>query len=201
MDKKYLHHLWTHIRPVKTWYLLALFLVSATVCVFALRSNNLTMAKLRDNVYQADKNSGNVEDTLQKLRSYVNAHMNTSLATGSDAVYPPIQLKYTYQRLQQAELEKVNGVNSQVYTDAQHYCEQLYPSSFSGGPRVPCIESYVSQHGTKAKAIPDSLYKFDFASPEWSPDLAGWSLFLSIVFLVLTIVRFGLGAWLKSVTK
>jgi hypothetical protein len=201
MNKKYLHHLWTHIRPIKTWYLLVLFMVCALVCVFALRSNNLTMAKLRDTVYQADKDNGDVEGALQKLRSYVNVHMNTSLSTGNSGVYPPVQLKYTYQRLQQAELEKVNGANSQIYTDAQHYCEQLYPGSFSGGPRVPCIENYVSQHGTKAKAIPDSLYKFDFASPEWSPDLAGWSLVLAIILLALAIIRFGLGKWLKAATR
>ena len=199
MYKKYLHHLWTRIRPIKTWYLAAAFVSAALICVFALRSNNLMMVKLRNDVYQADKDNGNVEASLQKLRAYVYGHMNTNLASGTDAVYPPIQLKYTYQRLQQAEVAKANAANSQVYTQAQHHCEQLYPDSFSGGPRVPCIETYVAQQGIKAKTVPDSLYKFDFVSPTWSPDLAGWSMAAGGIFLVLAALRFAFGRLIRAI--
>jgi hypothetical protein len=196
MNKRYLHHVWTRIRPVRTIYLIAACAVLAGVCVLALRRNYVTMTNLRSAVYQADQQNGNVEQALQKLRAHVSGHMNTSLAT-SDGVYPPIQLKYTYARLQQAEQDRVNGVNSQVYTDAQHYCEAKYPDSFSGGPRVPCIEQYVKDHGTTVRNIPDAMYKFDFASPSWSPDLAGWTLVLAVLFLVLAIVRFFAGLLLK----
>lgn len=199
MNKRYLHHLWTRIRPIKTWYLFAVFVVAGTVAVLALRNNYAVMVDLRESVYQADREAGDVEGALQKLRGHVHAHMNTSLSAGADAVYPPIQLKETYQRLVTAEKERVNASNSQVYTDAQTHCEKLHPGSFSGGPRVPCIEQYVKEHGTKAKVIPDALYKFDFASPSWSPDLAGWSLVLSILFAVLTVLRYLLGRWFKSV--
>jgi hypothetical protein len=201
MDKKYLYHLWKQIRPIKTWYLLAAFLVAGLVGAFALRNNNLTMVKLRNDVYQADKDNGDVEASLQALRSYVNSHMNTNLTGGTDAVYPPIQLKYTYQRLQQAELAKANSANSQIYTDAQHTCEQLYPGSVSGGPRVPCIENYVSQHDTKAKSIPDSIYKFDFVSPNWSPDFAGMSLVIAAFFLALALLRLVAGKVLRAYTR
>jgi hypothetical protein len=203
MYKKQLHHLWRRIRPIKTWYLFAAFLLCATVCAFTLRNNNLTMVSLRNQVYQADKDNADVEGALQKLRSYVNAHMNTNLSSGNESVYPPIQLKYTYERLQQAEQSKVTGSNDQVYSDAQHYCEQLYPGSFSGGPRVPCIEKYVTEHGSSAKAkdIPASLYKFDFVSPRWSPDLAGWTMALSILLLALTVLRFLLGRLLRALTR
>jgi hypothetical protein len=199
MNKRYLHHLWTRIRPIKTWYLLAAFAVCTVTCVFALRNNYATMTHLRDDVYQADKNNGDIEKSLQSLRAYVGSHMNTSLST-SDGVYPPIQLKYTFARLQQGEQDRVNTTNSQVYTQAQHTCEALYPSSFSGGPRVPCIEQYVKDHGTTAHNIPDAMYKFDFASPRWSPDFAGWMLAFSAVFLGLAVSRFLLGWWLKAVT-
>jgi len=127
--------------------------------------------------------------------------MNTTLDTGK-GIYPPIQLKYTYERLVRAEQERVAGPNSDTYTDAQKYCEKLNPSSFFGRERVPCIEQYIKDHPRgKARAIPDALYKFDFATPRWSPDLAGWSLVLSIVLLALTLLRFGLGRVLKNVGK
>jgi len=192
MNKRYLHHLWTRIRPIKTTYLVAAFIVFAGGAALALRHNYMQMTRLRSAVFVADQSGNGVEESLQKLRKYVGSHMNTNLAT-SDGVYPPIQLKYTYSRLQQAEQDRVNTTNSQIYTDAQHTCEAQYPGSFSGGPRVPCIEQYVKDHGTTARTIPDAMYKFNFASPTWSPDIAGWLLVLAVLSGVLAALRLGLG--------
>jgi hypothetical protein len=189
VDKRYLRHVWIKLRAVKVWYLLAVLLMSIAIFVVSMRSNNLTMVSLREEVYVADKNNGDVEGALQRLRAYVHGHMNTNLASDSSGVYPPIQLKYTYERLKKAEQERVNQANSQVYTDAQATCERQFPGSFSGGPRVPCIEKYVSEHGVKAKSIPDALYKFDFTSPTWSPDAAGFSLLVVVLFGLLTVLR------------
>jgi len=200
MDKRTLHHVWTRIRPLRTWYLFAAFLAFLAIHVAALRSNYEAMATYRDTVYRADKDGGDVEAALQKLRSYVGSHMNTNLDNGN-GVYPPIQLKYTYGRLVAAEQARVDTVNSKVYTDAQHHCEALYPGSFSGGPRVPCIEAYIKANGTSVQKIPDALYKFDFVTPAWSPDAAGWSRVFCAIFLLLAIVRFGLGRWLKNATR
>jgi hypothetical protein len=201
MHKRYLHHLWTVIRPIKTGYFLVAFIMTAAMCVLALRSNYQHMAELRTAVYVADEQNTNVESALQALRAYVNGHMNTSLTKGAGSVYPPIHLLHTYERLKKIEQERVNAVNSQVYTEAQRSCEQQYPGSFSGGPRVPCIEAYVKSHGTTARPIPQDLYKFSFASPSWSPDFAGWTLALSILLLVLTILRFLAGRLLKALSK
>lgn len=200
MDNKYLHHLWTKIRPIKTRYLLIACLVFALIGVVSLRQNNLKMVELRDKVYQADEKNGDVEGALQALRAHVYAHMNTGLSGGDTTVYPPIQLKHTYQRLVDAEQKKLSEANANVYSDAQAHCERLFPGSFSGGPRIPCIQEYVTTHGTdvQVKKIPDSLYKFDFVSPSWSPDLAGFSVLLAGVFGAATVVRFFLGRWLKA---
>lgn len=198
MDKKFLHHLWTRIRPVRTLYLFGVFLLMGTICVLALRDNYSKMVDLRESVYAADKSGVGVEEALQELRAHVNGHMNTSLTSGAESIYPPIHLKETYDRLKKAEQDRVNTVNSKVYTDAQAHCERLYPGSFSGGPRVPCIEQYVKQNGTTVQPIPDALYKFAFASPSWSPDLAGWTFVLTIVMFVLTIVRFLFGRLMKA---
>lgn len=193
MDKKTLHHFWLRIRPIKTWYLFAAFVLCAGLAAFALRQNYQTMDDLRVMVYEADQSGQGVEKALQDLRAHVNAHMNTSLTGGAEGIYPPIHLKHTYERLVQAEQDRVNTVNSKVYTDAQAHCERLHPSSFSGGPRVPCIEQYVKDHGTTVQNIPDALYKFDFASPRWSPDLAGWLLVAGGFLLVVTVGRFLVG--------
>lgn len=200
MNKRYLHHIWTRIRPVRTIYLIIAFIIGAGGTALALRHNYTQMTQLRSAVYQADQNGQGVEQALQNLRNYVNGHMNTDLTT-NDGVYPPIQLKYTYERLQQAERDRVEQTNSAVYTQAQSTCEAQYPGSFSGGPRVPCIEQYVKDHGTTAKTIPDAMYKFSFISPNWSPDLAGWLVAISAILAAAAILRFILGMWLKRATR
>lgn len=203
MDKKYWHHIWTtRVRPIKIWYLLALTAISCFVCVVALRNNNQTMGRLREEVYSADKNNNDVAKKLQELQLYVTSHMNTSLTAGNTSVYPPVQLKYTYQRLQDIEKEKAASANSALYSEAQAYCEAQNSSDFSGRNRVPCIEQYVTERGgAKPASIPDSMYKFNFASPRWSPDLAGWSLVVTVLLAALTLLRVLAGWALKRLTK
>jgi hypothetical protein len=174
----------------KTW--LYLFLATAIICVLALRHNNQTMANLRDDVYAADKSSGDVNTALNKLRAYVYAHMNTSLSSGGNNIKPPIQLKYTYQRLYDAQANQVQSANQQIYTDAELYCQSINKAYF-GTTRVPCVQNYVINHGIKAASIniPAGLYEFDFVSPAWSPDLAGFSLAASFIFLAAFLLRGG----------
>lgn len=175
---------------IEPWVFLAVAIVSGVICIFALRANNEHMAKLRNEVYSADQANGDVQGALNKLQAYVTAHMNTSLDTGNTAVYPPIQLKYTYDRLVQTQSDRLSQTNAQLYTEAQHYCEQQNSVDFSGHNRVPCIEQYVQSHGVSIAPIPDALYKFDFISPTWSPDLAGWSLLVLIGSVILCILTF-----------
>lgn len=201
MNKRKLRHYIKKLRPISPWYLLALCLVFSVVAIYALRNNNLTAIKLRNEVLKTDQQNGDVETVLRNLREYMYAHMNTDLSSGPNAIKPPIQLKYSYDRLVQAEQSKINASNSQIYNDAQKYCEQQIPTEFSGRGRVPCIQNYVSTHGVKEQSIPTSLYEFDFISPFWSPDLAGWSLIFAALLLALFVMRFLVDLWLKTELK
>lgn len=187
MDKRQLHHFWTRFRSIRPWYFLVLAIISGVVCIFALRANNEHMSKLRDAVYTADKNGSGVNEALQNLRNYVVTHMNTDLAAGPNAVHPPIQLKYTYDRLVQAANKNAQSSNANLYTDAQAYCEARIPTGFSGRYRESCINQYVTTHGAKPVSIPQNLYEFDFVAAKWSPDLAGWSVVLTFLFLLLAL--------------
>lgn len=187
MDKRRLHHFYTKTRWIRPWYFLILAGLSAAICVFALRANNQHMVDLRKTVYAADQNNGDVQGALRELQSYVTSHMNTDLTT-ANGVYPPIQLKYTYERLQAANNSDF-AKNSSLYNDAQKACEAQNSHDFSGRNRVPCIEQYVLSHTTaKPKQIPDALYKFSFVSPNWSPDLAGWSMVVALGLLGLFVI-------------
>ncbi len=174
---------WENIRRASYFPFLVAFLICGIVSLLALRHNNTTMIGLRDEVYAADKNGGDVNGALNKLRSYVYGHMNTDLSAGS-GIKPPIQLSYTYARLAQSE-----GQNSSLYIDAKNYCEAKIPASqsISGRGRIDCITQYVTERGAKPINIPPALYQFDFVSPAWSPDLAGWSLVATVISLVAFI--------------
>jgi hypothetical protein len=197
MNKRHLHHAWTKFRLIKPSYFLIIFVISAGVSIVSLRNNNEHMAKLRNAVYTADANDGNVEGALHNLQAYVTANMNTNLSNGPNAVYPPIQLKYTYDRLVQSESQDASNANETLYTNAQNYCQQLDPTDFSGHNRVPCIEQYVESHGAQLATIPAALYEFDFISPVWSPDLAGWSLIVTLISALLFAVSYATTRWFK----
>ncbi len=199
MDKRSLHHIWKRLKPVSYWYFLIAFLISGFVAISALRQNNLRAIELRNEVNKVDEQNGDIEAALKKLREYVYGHMNSNLAGGDLAIKPPIQLKYRYERLVKAEQERVAAINGNLYSEAQADCERRFPASFFGAGRIPCVQEYVTTHGGVAEQpIPDALYKFDFVSPRWSPDLAGWSLVLSGLFLGLFLLRFGLERWFHA---
>jgi hypothetical protein len=180
---------------------LAIFLASGSISVVALRHNNQTMIKLRDAVYTADKNNGNIEGALDNLRAYVYGHMNTDLSSGGNGIKPPIQLKYTYERLQASAQAQTDTANSKVYTDAQSYCQAQNPTDFSGRNRVPCVQNYVSTHGVQPSSVPTALYEYDFISPSWSPDLAGWSLLIAGASFITFVASFVINRIVKVKIK
>ena len=155
------------IRDIKPWYLFVLFLVFSLICVYALRANNEHMNVLRNDVYVADKNGGNVELALQNLDKYVTTHMNTDLSSGPNSVYPPIQLTYSYGRDNSNLAQTYQQQNSSLYTQAEDYCQGIVPNGFSGRYRIPCIEQYITSHSLKSQNITSSLYEYDFVSPTW----------------------------------
>ncbi|MDL2363333.1 MAG: hypothetical protein QFB86_03055 [Patescibacteria group bacterium] len=176
------------IKPV-TFLILAG--ISTIVAIFALRANNEHMIELRQKVYTADEKGTDVQKPLKDLQLYVISHMNTDLGAGPTPVYPPIQLKYTYDRLVRAQGDATAKANTELYTAAQAYCEQQNSHDVSGRNRIPCIEQYVQQHNPqKIKQIPDALYKFSFITPKWSPDLAGWSIVIAVVSFIAFVSSF-----------
>lgn len=188
--KKILAYLW----HVPYWVFLVVFIVSGYISIIALRHNNETMINLRSAVYAADKNGSNIETALNNLRGYVYGHMNTNLSSGGNAIKPPIQLKYTYERLQATAKQRTDAANAQVTIDAQNYCVAQNPGSDAAtkSRRFDCARDYLSSHTVQSSSVPTALYEYDFISPSWSPDLAGWSLLATAFFFILFVISFAL---------
>lgn len=151
-----------------------------------IRNGNGAVARY-ESLQAADQAGGDVEAALNDLRTFIYSHMNTEIGSPT-GIYPPIQLKGTYDRLLAAEEQRVKDTNDQLYTQAQEYCEATGNQGFSGRNRLDCINGYIDQNGAKVKTIEDSLYKYDFVSPRWSPDLAGFSLIALVLFAFLTVL-------------
>ncbi len=196
MNKRQMHHAWTRLRRIRPWYFAAAGLLCLAVAVYGLRANNLEMVRLRNAVYQADKDNGDVQTALTNLQRHVTSHMNTDLSNGPNGVYPPIQLKYTYERLKASRSGQTS--NEQLYSEAQAHCERTNPNGFGGRFRVPCIQEYIKTRGAKTAEVPDSLYKYDFMSPVWSPDLAGFAVLATILCFSLALGLWVFERWFKA---
>jgi hypothetical protein len=192
-------HYWNdRLSTIRPSYFLILALFFALLSVFGLRSNYSHMVELREAVYAADRENGDVEGALRELREHVYSHMNTNLSSGNNAIKPPIQLKYQYERLASTEAERARLANQQVTARGEAICGAQYPAGGFNAPRVACIQAYVSQNASSEVGVPESLYKFDFVSPRWSPDLAGLSMLASGVAGILFVARIAIGRYVRS---
>lgn len=197
MNKRRLHHSWKRFLAVKPWYFLALTLVLGVISVAALYHNNKQMLILRDDVFAADKSGVGVEESLQSLRGFVTAHMNTNLAINK-GVYPPIQLEYSYDRLVKSASDMAAQQNQTQYNDAVNHCPSSGDSYQQHLDQQNCVVTYMAdKHNIRLQSIPSALYEFNFISPTWSPDLAGWSLLATAVSAACFVLSFIIRSWFK----
>jgi hypothetical protein len=202
MKKYQVEAIWSRYEGVSLVFLGVATIFFAGLSIYALRSNNVRMLELRQAVYNADEAGKDVEKPLNELRTFVFAHMNTTLrpVDGSEA---PIQLVNSYNRAVEAEQQKIERLikNSPLYSTAQAECAKARLSNSQ--ERAQCIEDYVRNFGN----IPDiqlpqkEFYTFDFVSPRWSPDLAGWAIVATIVCGLLFMVRLFGGFIIKLYIK
>ncbi len=158
-----------------------LFIVSVMIAFVGLSMNSQEAKQRYETLIAVDQAGGDVETALDDLRTYIYRHMNTQI--GSDlGINPPIQLRGTYERLVAAEEARRGTTREKIYEQAQQDCERRQPTGFSGSNRLTCIEAYVDANSTQTDTVEEDLYKFDFASPVWSPDLAGFSILAASVF-------------------
>lgn len=180
---------------IKTWVLVLLLIIFSGLSAWGLRTNNMTMIRLRDDVLKADKQGRAVDAPLNKLMYHSLNHMNASVEN--------LGLVSSYQRdvgkaEQIAKQQNRLQGSSNVTVKGQKYCEKSVGVDPNGyATRIAqCVKDYVSRHGgsadsTYSKVVyPDeTLYYFSFTSPRWSPDIAGFSLLIVGVITVWLISR------------
>jgi hypothetical protein len=182
------------IRALKTWQLVVILFLGVILSATLLRLNNLEMVERRSAVVAADEKGDReaMRSSIIELQRYVARHMNTGLGNG-------FFLSKTYERDRDAALAAANqstNPNSSVYQQASIECR----SRFQGGREsfrndyVQCVIERVSAMSPQTDVeqtlnLPKAdAYKVNFASPFWTPDMAG----LAVAFCVLvTLVILG----------
>lgn len=189
VDKRKIHHWLVVLRHVKVWQLILALLVLGGLSVYLLRQNNLGMIEWRNEVKSVDQEGGDLQPVLKQLQRYVTSHMNTSLGEG-------IFLEYSYQRAYDAALQAAaNPVNpnSNVYSQAEASCRTQHGGNFQ--IYLKCIQDAVKSVAPGRDPLADvkppavELYKVNYVSPRWSPDLAGWTVLATTVVGALLLVR------------
>jgi hypothetical protein len=165
-----------------------LFITSSYITLRAYIGNSAEAKKRYETLLAVDAAGGDVEKALFDLRQFVYSHMNTTIGSET-GVKPPIQLSGTYKRLVDAEKARVKQANDELYNKAQVDCERRFPAGLSGSNRIPCITEYVTQNAIKEQTIPEGFYKYDFVSPLWSPDLAGFGIIVTAVIGVVLLYQ------------
>lgn len=176
------------LKRVKTWQLIVILLLLSLIAATFLRMNNLNMVERRDAVVAADKkgDTAAIKTSLTKLQAYVSHHMNTDLGQG-------VYLTYSYDRDRAAALAKAQSSKDEgaAYRQADQFCRQRFTGGVSSfrNDYVQCVINRTAnlKTGQAPLKLPKSeLYRYDFASPLWSPDLAG--LFVALCALVVVII-------------
>ena len=198
MNKRALHHLLVKLRELRYRDLMLAFVVLLLVSAFFLRQNNLHMISLRDRVQQADQQDKSIQQSMTNLRNYIAAHMNTGM--GEQGVY----LQYSYQRAYDAAVAQAvaaGGSSAVIYKDADQTCQNQFGKA-AYGVYTQCVTDKVIASGAPAISTPPAdLYRFNFVSPAWSPDLAGFTLLATILVALLLLGRMVLTATIYALLR
>lgn len=172
-------------RRVKLWHLFAAVFVLVLASLYLLRQNNLRMVELRNLVIQADEQQTDVAGALERLNEHVFHHMNTEIVR-------PIELVTSYNVQAQAILEKASkGSGRDIYAEATAACERqgIPPTTIAQCAANYAIENNQGIDPAEIQLPDKDQFVYSFATPLWTPDLAGFSVLLTVVAAAWLLLR------------
>lgn len=189
-DKRQVRKSIKQLQRVKTWQLLILLILVGFLAATFLRLNNIGMINRRDAVLAADKSGDTtvMESRLYDLQRYVVEHPNAN--TG--IFYLENQYKRDAQKVVDAASNDSNP-NGNINAKAEAVCRPQY-AAWSPA-YVQCFTDELAKYPpspdpSQNVTLPSAtLYRYEFSSPIWSPDFAGWSLVACAIIILMIIVR------------
>lgn len=161
---------------------------TSVMAAYALRNNNKRSGELYGLVLAADESGVGVNEALINLQTHVATHMNASPLPqlGENA---PVQLAKSYERAKSVESTRVTSERVQVTNEGIATCEAQFGRA-NLVTRSNCIADYGAAHPVQPeKVILADLYRYDFVSPMWTPDKAGWLVVVTVALTLALAIR------------
>ncbi|MGD8373249.1 MAG: hypothetical protein PVI21_00095 [Candidatus Woesebacteria bacterium] len=192
-NRRQVHYWWRMLRRIKVWQLMILLAIFSVASVELLRQNNLGMIELRNMVKMADEqgNDAQTKQSLADLQSYIYSHMNTSM--GERGIY----LEHTYQRAYERTIQegmKDDSESRNLYNSADEACQSVFNKTYSFPAYTQCVAERLANQDSSdplasIKTPSVDLYRYNFTSPLWTPDNAGFVVLITFLILIFLLVR------------
>lgn len=180
------------IQNLATWQLMVLLMLMTVVVATLLRMNNVRMIERKEAVLAADRSGdlGMVTERLHDLQEYSLKHMNAS--TGQ------IFLENAYrQKINQLINDAKKTIDSQQGQNAYKIAADICDKRFRGYSQAyaECFLSEVNKQSSSVptpveiKTLSPNTYIHSYASPYWSPDLAGFAVLIWGLLLTGVVLR------------
>lgn len=187
VDKRRIQKNIKNLQRVKTWQLVILLILMVFVAATFLRLNNTGMIQRRQAVMAADKqgNSNVLNERLYDLQRYSAAHMNAD----SGVFY----LQESYNRDAEKMVQSISGSDEYAaHAEAEAVCHPQFHGYSTA--YLNCFITELSKHPTSStlpevKTPEESLYRYNFVSPRWSPDFAGFSILVALGIILVIFAR------------
>lgn len=191
VDKGKVHHWWRILRRVKVWHLVVLFVIAFAASLVLLRQNNLGMVERRNLVKQADEQAKDIQKALDELQRYVTTHMNTAM--GEKGIY----LEHSYQRAYDQAVQeglRDDSASRSLYENADAQCQAVFNRTSSFPEYTQCVAEKLASHQgsdplANARVPSVDVYRYNFVSPAWSPDAAGFAVLVTALLGLLILGR------------
>lgn len=167
---------------MKARYLFIIAIIFALIAVVGLRFNNKKALVLAKQIRDKDALAVDVKNDLSKLQEFVTKHMNSTVK---------IELTSSYERAVEKAKVGDTDVNGDLYAQAQAACDRQGIGSVA---QAQCVQEYLNARvspGQNAGTTPPperSAFTYAFAAPNWTPDIAGFSILGSLVFGLSAVV-------------
>ena len=171
---------------IKTWQLVITLIILVILSVVFLRTNNVRMIELRDEVIAADASGDGevLQAAATRLQNHVSRHMNTD--TGQIA----LQTSYNT-AVRRAFAEANNDIDASGYAVAAEQCKTvLYASGYQSYAACVANAVGISESKFKTPELPNpAMFYLSYAAPVISFDLAGVAMVLATVVFFVIILK------------
>lgn len=210
------------LAKIKTWQLLIIFVLLLFIEATLLRFDHIEMTNLKADVTAADESGDDaaISEALAKLRNYARTHTIVNVIEKNGESYVtfgtgPVYLEKQYNRKASEALaaaEENAGTdenpNGNVFAKAMDVCKPLAIANgwaWNSQGYLDCMTGEINKYpaserieDTYVASLPSTaLFRYDFASPIWTPTFSGFIGIICLALGAILIIRFFSWAFLR----